>query len=157
MPALQTIYSEYPAVAFEGSRANLELWNSISRTVESLGGVGFGKVVCQGAGDHGCIVPDATHTAFLGISIRDQAADAYDPTLSPSYAVNTYLQNRTAGIMTMGCIWVVVSAAVNVGDPAFFVPATGVITNVATSNIAIPRSRFDTTAAPATLAILRIS
>lgn len=157
MPALQTNYDTYLPIAHEGMRANLEQWNSISRTVETATGIGFGKVVVQGAGDHGVILPDATHTAFVGITIRDQAADAYAPLASVQYAPNLYLQNRTAGVMTFGCIYVVASVQVAVGDPAFFVPATGLITNVSTGNIAIPRSRFDTSAAASTLAILRIS
>lgn len=156
MPALQTTYNTYLPIAHEGQRANLEAWNSISRTVETAAGIGFGKVVVQGAGDHGVILPDATHTAFIGITVRDQAADAYDPN-GVGYAPNLYLQNRTAGVMTFGCIYVIASVQVAVGDPAFFVPATGLITNVSTNNIAIPRSRFDTSASASTLAILRIS
>lgn len=157
MPALQTDYNTYLPIAYEGARANLEQWNSISRTVESAAGIGFGKVAVQGAGDHGCILPDASHTAFVGITVRDQAVDAYSPGAAVPYAPNLYLQNRTAGIMTFGCIYVVASVQVAVGDPAFFVPATGLITNVSTGNIAIPRSRFDTSATANTLAILRIS
>lgn len=157
MPALQTDYNTYLPIAHEGMRANLEAWNSISRTVETAAGIGFGKVVVQGAGDHGVILPDASHTAFVGITVRDQAADAYSPYAATVYAPNMYLQNRTAGIMTFGCIYVVASVQVAVGDAAYFVPATGLITNVPTNNIAIPRSRFDTSAASNTLAILRIS
>lgn len=51
---LQTSYTETVAAGYPGMVANGETSNRISRTCEDSGGIGFGKAVYRGAGDHGC-------------------------------------------------------------------------------------------------------
>lgn len=149
MPPLQTTYSATMKPAIAGMVANMEISNTISRQIETAAGIGFGVVVVQGADDNGVRLPDASHLAFRGITVLD-------PTRDPQNG-DKYAQYDTAAVLTRGVIWVTVGAAVAAGDPAYFVPATGVITNVATSNTAIPDGIFDSSAASGGLAKLRLN
>lgn len=54
MAELQTTYATTLAAGYPGMVANGETSNRISRTCEDSGGIGFGKAVYAGAGDHGC-------------------------------------------------------------------------------------------------------
>lgn len=55
MAEIQTTYATNLAVGYAGMIANGETGNRISRTCESADGIGFGKAVYRGAGDHGCL------------------------------------------------------------------------------------------------------
>lgn len=55
MSVLQSTYSDTVSPAYAGMVANGETSNRISRTIEGSGGIGFGKAVYRGAGDHGCL------------------------------------------------------------------------------------------------------
>jgi hypothetical protein len=56
MAELQTTYSDTIAAGYPGMVANGETSNRISRTIETAAGIGFGKAVYRGAGDHGCLL-----------------------------------------------------------------------------------------------------
>lgn len=56
MAELQTTYSDTIAAAYAGMIANGETGNRISRTCETAAGIGFGKAVYRGSGDHGCLL-----------------------------------------------------------------------------------------------------
>ena len=56
MAELQTTYSDAIATAYPGLVANGETSNRISRTCETAAGIGFGKAVYRGSGDHGCLL-----------------------------------------------------------------------------------------------------
>lgn len=56
MAELQTTYSDTIATAYPGLIANGETSNRISRTCETAAGIGFGKAVYRGSGDHGCLL-----------------------------------------------------------------------------------------------------
>lgn len=56
MSVLQSTFSDTVAPAFPGMVANGETSNRISRTIEGAAGIGFGKAVYRGSGDHGCLV-----------------------------------------------------------------------------------------------------
>jgi hypothetical protein len=147
MPAVQTSYAQTILPAVEGMIANSEPHNIISRQIESAAGIGFGKVCVQGTADEQIRVSEATRK-FRGITVMSHnagkgIADAYD-------------QYETVPVLERGPIWVLVSVAVAVGDQAYYVPATGVITNVSTSNTAIPDGTFDSSTTGSGLAILRI-
>lgn len=131
MPALQTTYTAQHAPFVEGMVANMEKSNIISRNVETAAGIGFGKVAVQGTGANQIRVSEASRV-FRGITVLDttQLQDSY-----PQYA--------TAAVLTKGVIVVSVAVTVAAGEPAYFVPATGVITNVSTSNTLIPNAMFD--------------
>jgi len=56
MGTYQTDYSTAPAKGLPGQIANSELANTVSRTVESAAGIGFGQPAFRGSGDHGVVV-----------------------------------------------------------------------------------------------------
>lgn len=151
MPALQTVYSNVMPVAFPGMVANTEELNVISRTVETAA-IPIGRAVVQGATDMGCrLAADATGK-FVGITIRDQAI----PFTLLSSTADTYPVGNTAGLITMGVVWVTTGETVAPGDLVYFVPTTGVLGKTATSNIAVPRARWESSITGAGLAKLRI-
>lgn len=89
---------------------------------------------------------------ILGISVKDTS-------LPPSQS-DAYIATDVVNIMTQGVIWVTNGAGgtVTPGQPAFVVPSTGAITNVATApNLRIPNAEFDSTALTTALAKLRIN
>lgn len=90
------------------------------------------------AGDRFTItVSGAPH--FRGITVRD-------PSVEPETA-DTYAQYDPVAIMTKGVVGVVASVAVTAGQKVYFVPATGLWTNVAAGNIEVPNAMFDADAA----------
>jgi hypothetical protein len=146
---VQSTYPTAPAAGFAGMVANGEKSNRISRSVEDAGGMAFGVAAFRGSGDHGCT---ATPTAnkFLGIVIADVGQV---PGLGGT--ADTLAQYTTASLLNEGVIYVNASVAVNQGDAAY-VTAGGAITNVSTSNTAIP-ARFDGTIASAGIVPLRVT
>jgi hypothetical protein len=54
MAVNQDTYLTNLAAAYAGMVANGETSNRITRTCEVAAGIGFGKVVFRGSGDHGC-------------------------------------------------------------------------------------------------------
>ena len=56
MAELQTTYTDTIAKGYAGLIANGETGNRISRTCETAAGIGFGKAVYRGSGDHGCLL-----------------------------------------------------------------------------------------------------
>lgn len=152
MPALQTAYTTTMRPALAGMIADMTPRQVISRVVEAVAGMGFGVIAVQGTGD-GQIRPATAGTfPFIGITVMDPAVVHMDYQANPDF----YPNRDIAAVLIQGTIWVTVGAAVTAGQPAFYVPATGVITNVSTANTAIPNGRFDTSAANGALAKLRI-
>lgn len=147
--AVQSTYAENLTQWVEGQIADQENKTVISRTVEDAAGIGFGKVVEQGSGDYGVIAPAGGGAQYRGVTVRDQARTAASP--------SAYAQYESAAVMTKGVVIVTVGAAVSVGEQAYYVPATGVITNVSTSNTIIPGARFDADAGNGALCPLRLS
>lgn len=145
MPALQTNYSASLAAAVEGMVANSEPSIVVSRIAEDIEGIGFGKVCVLGDRDNTVTDAEASKK-FEGIAVLD----ATQPT-------NKYEQYSTVAVMKMGVIWVLASVAVAKGDAVYFVPATGVLTNVASGNTLIANASWDTATTGAALAKLRLA
>lgn len=145
MPDMQSTFSATHARWVEGMVLNSEPCVVVSREVETSGGIGFGKIAQRGTGDHQIKVSSAS-PKYLGITVLD-----------PSKFGDTYAQYDTAAVMTKGVIVVQASVAVAAGDPVYFVPATGVFTNVSTSNQLIPNAAFDTSTSGAGLAAVRLA
>ena len=118
MPAIQTTYNSTHPAAYEGMVADIVPATIISRTVENAA-LGFGKVAVQGAGAQATRAPTTGVTNFIGITVRDQAAD---PNLASQYAIGA-----TAALLTYGAIWVLAGETVAEGDPVYFVPLTGAL------------------------------
>ncbi|RWB31841.1 MAG: DUF2190 domain-containing protein [Mesorhizobium sp.] len=144
MPAIQTTYNAQHARWIEGMVLNMEPSVVVSRLCEDVEGIGFGKVAVQGTADNQVVDAEIT-VKFVGIAVLDET----QPT-------GKYEQYATAAIMKKGVIVVQASVAVAVGDPVYYVPATGVLTNVATSNTLIVGAQWDTSTAGAGLAALRL-
>jgi hypothetical protein len=85
-------------------------------------GIGFGKAVSRGAKDKGVVI-GGTLAGFEGISVQDRTLVHTRPGPSTSPPDNM-------GVLNMGMIWVVAGAAVNDGDPVYFNPTTGALSNV---------------------------
>lgn len=149
MPALpvQTTYNQYHAIAYEGLVADSRDQTVESRVVETAAGIGFGKVTVQGVADNQVRVAEVTRP-FVGITI---ATNAPVESVSPS---DLYPQYANVPVMRKGSIWVTASVAVAVGDPVYYVPATGVLTNVVGANTLIVGATWRTSTAGAALAIL---
>lgn len=144
MPAIQTTYPATHATAYEGMVANSEPCVVVSRVVETAAGIGFGKVAQRGTLDNQVKVSSAS-PKYLGITVAD-----------PTQPADLFAQYATAPVMTKGVIWVQASVAVAQGDPVYFVPATGVFTNVVGSNSLIPNASFDSSTSGAGLAKVRL-
>lgn len=144
MPTIQSTYNATHARWIEGMNLNMEPSDIVSRLCEDVEGVGFGKVAVQGTADNQVVDSEAT-AKFVGIAVLD--------TTRPT---GKYEQYETAAIMKKGVIVVQASVAVAVGDAVYYVPATGVLTNVSTSNTLIPNAQWDTSTTGAGLAALRL-
>lgn len=148
--AIQTTYSANIRAAIAGARANMEPVDLISRTVQDVAGVGFGKIVQQGTLDNGCTADLTGMTAqtFLGITMLDRGTRPETP--------DKFAQYESARIMRKGVIWVQVGEAVTPASIPTVTLATGVIgdTAVGAGVVAIPGARFDTSASANGLAQL---
>ena len=150
MAVVQTSYEERQGEAVLGAIATSDAHDIIPRTVENADGIGFGQVACQGTGDNG-VVPasEASGTpVYRGFTVRDQSL--------PPEAEDKYRRYDSARVLTKGTIWVTAAANVSAGDPVYFEPDTGAITNVVTDNIAIPNAIFDLSRQSGNLVRLRV-
>ena len=118
MPTLQSTYSDDLAVAYAGMVGNGEASNRITRTVETAGGIGFGRPVYRGTGDHGCTSTVGTLATFLGFTI---ATSAQAPVAGQD--ADEYQQYDNAAILTSGAIYVLVTGTV--ADGAAITIGTG--------------------------------
>ena len=148
MAVLQSTYATGYASGYAGMVANGETSNRISRTIEDAAGVGFGRAVFRGTGDHGCTAtPSATEGNQLGITIAD-------PSVTPvpgGAAADVYAQYDSVGIMTQGAIWVVAGEAVTDGAQVYIEAVTFDFVDTATSNTILTGWFFQDTAADGAL------
>ncbi|PVZ19931.1 MULTISPECIES: DUF2190 family protein [unclassified Pseudomonas] len=137
MPAVQTTYTENMRRAVPGQIVDTIPKTLLSRTVEAAAGLGFGVPVIRGANDKGCRPAAAGDTSakVIGITVRERSLQA---------EADGFKQYDSARVMTKGAVWVQASVTVAAGDPVYFVPATGVWTNVATNNVQVTNAVFDT-------------
>lgn len=151
MPAVQTTYNATLLPGVAGAQATMIPATVISRNVEPSAGIGFGVAVAQGTTDKGVVVFGGANNKYVGITMLDRSARG--TTANPDF----FAQRESARIMTKGDIWVNATVQVAAGDPVYLVAATGVFTNVATANTAVPNARFDTsTTAANQLAVVRL-
>jgi hypothetical protein len=146
---VQSTYSNTIAAGFAGMVANGEESNRISRTIEDSAGLAFGKAAFRGSGDHGVTATPAAGT-FMGIAIADAGVVA-----PVGGTADVYPQYANVSLLNEGCIYVTVGANVADGDVAY-VTSGGAITNVSTSNTAIP-AKFDETVSSGGVCRLRVT
>jgi hypothetical protein len=118
MAELQTTYSETIPAGYPGMVANGETSNRITRTCEDAAGIGFGKPVYRGSGDHGCTGTVGTLATFLGFTIATSAL-----ALTAGADADEYPQYENVPILTLGAIYVTVVGAV--ADGAAITIGTG--------------------------------
>ena len=151
MPAVQTNYAATLAPGVVGAQATMLPATIISRNVEPSAGLGFGVAVAQGATDKGIVAFGGAANKFVGITMLDRSA------IGTAAAPDSFAQRSSARVMTIGDIWVQASVQVAAGDPVYLVAATGLFTNAATDNVAVPNARFDTSTTGANqLAVVRL-
>ena len=150
MPTVQSTYTTQSAARVGMIASGEDMSVLISGTVETAAGVGFGVAVQFGATNDGVkAVGDGSATAYRGVTVRDLSRNA-------SGNVNGFEQYSTARLMLKGVIYVTAPAAITRGQAAYY-DAAGVITNVSTSNTAIPNAYFDESAASGALVKLRLN
>jgi hypothetical protein len=147
---IQTTYTQTIAPAYEGMIADSREQNILSMQLETAAGIGFGKVAVQGTADKQVRV-SAAGRAFRGVTVSSHFG-GFSAGLQGTK--DTYDQYETIPVMDRGSIWVLASVAVAVGDPVYYVPATGVLTNVATGNTLIPNAKWESSTTGAGLAII---
>lgn len=148
MAVIQDTYNNAPGKGFPGQRANMEMSNVISRTVENAAGIAFGAPAYRGAGDHGCTAVVGTAATFLGFVVADHGQP-----LLPGGTADTVPQYDSAAIETDGAIYVTVGDDVTDGDAVTVGTgagaADGISANAAdATHIAAPGWVFDETVAP---------
>ncbi|ARV23326.1 DUF2190 family protein [Xanthomonas citri pv. glycines] len=144
--ALQTNYPDVQPPATLGMQATMLPATIISRNVEDVAGLAFGRAVAQGAAEKGIVAFGGANLKYVGITLLDRSATGLD----------LFPQRSSARVITKGDIWVTASVAVAAGDPVYLT-AAGAFTNVATNNTAITGARWDTsTTAAAQLAVVRL-
>lgn len=144
MPNLQSNYLATHARWIKGMQLNMEPATIVSRIMEDAEGVGFGEVVVQGTADNQGVDAEVT-VKPIGIAVLD----VNQPT-------GKYEQYSTAAVMKQGVIVVTASVAVAVGDPIYYVPGTGVLTNVSSGNTQLP-GEWATSTAGSGLAAVRLN
>lgn len=135
MAVVQSTFSETIRPAVAGMIANMETYNTVTRTVETAAGIAFGKPAFQGTADDEVAV---TGTAILGITVRDVTLDVVN--------ADKYVEGASAAVMTQGVIWVTAGEAVAAGDPVYVTAADGTFKKTASGNVAMANARFDTSA-----------
>lgn len=151
MPAIQTNYAATLSPGVAGAQATMLPATIISRNVEPANGLAFGVAAAQGTTDKGIVAFGGAANKFVGITMLDRSA------VGTAAAPDSFAQYASARVMTIGDIWVQASVQVAAGDPVYLVAATGLFTNVSTSNVAVSNARFDTSTTGANqLAVVRL-
>jgi hypothetical protein len=148
---VQTSYSRYYGEAFEGQKADMEAYNTVSKLNKGTAVIPFGRAVFTD-GDDGMKLPVTGSTAaqFIGVTMRELTR-AYTTAQATGGigAVPAY----DSTVLTMGVIWVRPAVAVVKDDPVYVVLADGTFSNVAgTTNVLVPNAQFVSTAAAGALA-----
>lgn len=159
---VQSTYSDTQPAAVAGMPATLINGPVISRTVETAN-VPFGRAVTQGVADKGCILFGSGHTVFLGIALMDRSAAGTTVVAGQITArtPDTFGVGESALIAPVGSgrdVWVVCATGCSAGDSVFVRPSNGALQDSnANSAVQIPGARWDTSAAAAGLAVVRLA
>lgn len=130
-------YTGRTELGYAGMIAEGQTVRDVASKAVTTAAIPFGRAVGAGATDGSCRLGG---TGYLGITVADKTR-----------AEDEYQIGEMAGVMRKGTIWVNVPVAVADTDTVYFIPATGVITNVSTGNTAIPGAKFEITTSGAGL------
>ena len=148
---VQTTYQRYYGDAFEGMKADMEAYNTVSKLNKGTTVIPFGRAVFTD-GDDGMVLPatGATANEFIGITMRELTRAYTTAQATPAIGA---VPDYDSTVFTMGVIWVRPAVAVAKDDPVYVVLADGTLSNVAgTTNVQIPNAKFVSTAAAGSLA-----
>jgi hypothetical protein len=124
-------YTGRTGQGYAGMIAEAQTVRDVASKTVTTSAVAFGLAVGAGATDGSVRLGG---TGYIGITVADKTR-----------AADQYAVGEVAGVMRKGTIWVNVPVAVADTDTVYFIPATGVITNVSTDNVAIPGAKFEIT------------
>lgn len=151
MPVQTTPYSRYYGEAFEGMKADMEAYNTVSKLNKGAAIIPFGRAVFTD-GDDGMKLPvvGSTTNQFIGITMRELTRAYTDAQITSGYGA---VPDYDSTVFTMGVIWVRVAASVAKDDPVYVVLADGTLSNAAgDGNLLLPNAKFVSTAAAGALA-----
>lgn len=132
-----------------GRRANMEEWNTITRTKEGSATLGFGVPVMPGTGEHTCVEIDATTGRnVLGITEASQVLP---------HTGDAYAQYDNVGICDSGVIGVLLGANVTAGAQARWNTANKTWTGAAQSAtvVTIPGAQFEVAGSSGAVGLIR--
>ena len=132
-----------------GRRINMEEWNTITRTKEGSGTLGFGLPVMPGSGEHTCVILDATSGRnVLGIT---------EASVVLPHSGDAYQQYENVAICEVGVIGVLLGADVTAGAQARFNTGNNTWTGAAQSAtvVTIPGAQFEVAGKSGTVGAIR--
>lgn len=143
---VQTSYGLYMGQAYDGMKADMEAYNTVSKVNKGTAVIPFGRAIFTDGDDGGKLpVAGSTIAQFVGISMRELTR-AY--TIAEATNGIGAVPNYDFTVMTTGVIWVSPAVAVAKDDPVYILLADGRFTNVAgTNNVQVPNAKFVSSAA----------
>jgi hypothetical protein len=151
MVAVQTTYSATMQPGLEGEIASMYDDDDVTTCiVETAAGILFGRAVSEGANARGAVLGGATK--FIGLSVRSVTQIP----IAPNTTYDAYARYDNMSVMIEGDMWVRPVAAVTHGSPGTYDSTTGQL-NPAAAGVAIPNSRYITSAGAGALALLRLT
>ena len=139
----------YTLTAFAvGRRANMEEWNTITRTLEGTTALGFGQPAVAGTGKHTVVPLSATGQSITGITEAEYTL----PRPGDAYA-----QYDNVPVCEVGVIGVLLGANVTKNAQARFDITNKVWTGAAASGtvLTIPGAQFDEAGSSGQVGIVR--
>lgn len=148
--ALQTNYPSNIPAGVAGAKATMAPATIVSGTVTGTVSIPFGAPVSRGAAQNSAI-PYAAASGLWGLALLDRSIAPSQP------AVDAFVPNSDARIMTQGDAFVNASVAVTRGQPVYVTPA-GLWTNTdnSSANELWEGATWETTTTAAGLAVIRI-
>lgn len=143
---VQTTYGLYMGQAYDGMKADMEAYNTVSKLNKGAAVIPFGRAIFTDGDDGGKLpVTGSTAAQFIGISMRELTRAYTTAQATPAIgAIPAY----DFTVMTTGVIWVSPAVAVAKDDPVYVLLADGRFTNVAgTNNVLVAGAKFVSTAA----------
>ena len=141
-------YSQTIAKYAVGRRANMEEWNTITRTNSTATAIPFGVPVVPGTPVHTCVILTATAQNILGITEASAVL---------AHTGDTYAQYDNVPICQDGVIGVLLGADVTQGAQARFNLSNSTWTGAAQSATVatIPGAQFDEAGASGSVGVVR--
>lgn len=133
---MPVVYQERMAKYAVGRRANMEEWNTITRTNSGATAIPFGVPVVTGSTAHSCVILTANAQNILGIS---------EASLVQPHVGDNHAQYENVPVCEVGVIGVLLGANVTAGAQARFNLSNNTWTAAAQSGTVatIPGAQFD--------------